>query len=152
MKNLIVLSFACLLVSCGVKSPYEAFRKENKKDITMSFGASRFVVNALVRDKEFRKFVQQSGIKKYHMLVAKEDSELLKSNFVGFLKDNNFEEIFHSNTADGKVYVYSFEKGDKLKEVIVKIEGGGSQMVLLNVKGDLKISDFEKLTASNEVN
>lgn len=151
MKNLIVLSFACLLVSCGVKTPYEAFRKENKEDVEMSFGASRFVVNALVRNKEFKSFTQQSGIKKYHMLVAKENPKFLKSNFVGFLKDNNFEEIFHANTSDGKVYIYSSEKGDKLKEVILKIEDG-SQMVLLNLRGDLKISNFEKLTASNEVN
>jgi hypothetical protein len=151
MKNLIVLSLACLLVSCGVKTPYEAFRKENKKDVALSFGASRFVVNALVRDKEFRNFTQQSGIKKYHMLVVKENSELLKVNFVGFLKDNNFEEVFHSNTSDGKIYIYSCEKGDKLKEVIVKIEGG-SQMVLLSVQGDLKINDFEKLTAFNDLN
>lgn len=150
MKNLIVLSFACLLVSCGAKSPYEAFRKENKKDVSMSFSASRFVVNALVSDKEFRNFSQQSGIKKYHMLVAKENSELLKSNFVGFLKNNNFEEIFHTNTSDGKIYIYSCEKGQKLKEVIMKIEGG-SQMVLLNVQGDLKVNDFEKLIAYNGI-
>jgi hypothetical protein len=151
MKNLIMLSLVCLLVSCGAKTPYEAFRKENKKEVALSFGASRFVVNALVRDKEFRNFTQQSGIKKYHMLVAKDNSELLKSNFVGFLKDNNFEEVFHSNTSDGKIYIYSCEKGDKLKEVIVKIEGG-SQMVLLSVQGDLKINDFEKLTAFNDLN
>jgi hypothetical protein len=151
MKNLIVLSLVCLLVSCGAKTPYEAFRKENKKDVALSFGASRFVVNALVRDKEFRNFTQQSGVKKYHMLVAKENSELLKSNFVGFLKSNNFEEIFHTNTSDGKIYIYSCEKGDRLKEVILKVEDG-SQMVLLNLRGDLKINDFEKLTASNEVN
>jgi hypothetical protein len=151
MKNLIVLSLVCLLVSCGAKTPYEAFRKENKKDVVLSFGASRFVVNALVRDKEFRNFTQQSGVKKYHMLVAKENSGLLKTNFVGFLKDNNFEEVLHSNTSDGKIYIYSCEKGDKLKEVIVKIEGG-SQMVLLSVQGDLKINNFEKLTAFNDLN
>jgi hypothetical protein len=151
MKNLIVLSLVCLLVSCGAKTPYEAFRKENKKDVAVSFGASRFVVNALVRDKEFRNFTQQSGVKKYHMLVAKENSELLKSNFVGFLKSNNFEEIFHTNTSDGKIYIYSCEKGDKLKEVIMKIEDG-SQVVLLNLRGDLKINDFGKLTAFSGVN
>ncbi|TRX38766.1 DUF4252 domain-containing protein [Flavobacterium sp. ZT3R18] len=151
MKNLIVLSLVCLLVSCGAKTPYEAFRKENKKDVALSFGASRFVVNALIRDKEFRNFTQQSGVKKYHILVAKENPEFLKSNFGGFLKNNNFEEVFHSNTSDGKIYIYSCEKGDKLKEVIVKIEGG-SQMVLLSVQGDLKINDFEKLTAFNDLN
>ena len=151
MRNLIVLSLVCLLVSCGAKTPYEAFRKENKEDVAMSFGASRFVVNALVRDKEFKSFTQNSGIKKYHMLVAKENSESLKSNFVDFLKVNNFEEIFHVNTSDGKVYIYSSEKGDKLKEVILKIEDG-SQLVLLNLKGDLKINDFGKLTAFNGVN
>ncbi|WP_268848901.1 DUF4252 domain-containing protein [Flavobacterium aestivum] len=151
MRKLIVLSLACFLVSCGVKTPYEAFRKENKEDVAMSFGASGFVVNALVRDKEFKNFAKHSGAKKYHMLVAKENPKFLKSNFVDFLKDNNFEEIFHTNTSDGKIYIYSFEKGDKLKEVIVKIEDD-SQMVLLNVQGDLKMSDFEKLTASNDVN
>jgi hypothetical protein len=151
MKNLIVLSLACLLVSCGAKTPYEAFRKENKKDVALSFGASRFVMNTFVRNKEFRNFTQQSGIKKYHILVAKENPKLLKSNFVGFLKDNNFEEIFHTNTSDGKIYIYSCEKGDKLKEAIVKIEDG-SQMVLLSVQGDLKVNDFEKLTAFNNMN
>jgi hypothetical protein len=151
MKNLIMLSLVCLLVSCGAKTPYEAFRKENKKDVVLSFGASRFIVNALVRDKEFRNFTQQSGVKKYHVLVAKENPELLKENFVGFLKDNNFEEVFHTNSSDGKIYIYSCEKGDKLKEVIVKIEGG-SQMLLLNVQGDLKVNNFEKLTAFNDLN
>jgi hypothetical protein len=151
MKNLILLSLACLLVSCGANTPYEAFRKENKKDVALSFGASRFVVNAVVRDKEFRDFTRQSGVKKYHMLVAKESSESLKSNFVSFIKDNNFEEIFHSKTSDGKIYVYSYEKTDMLKEVILKIEGD-SQMVLLNIRGDLKISDLEKLTTRNDLN
>jgi hypothetical protein len=151
MRNLMVLSLVCFLVSCGAKTPYEAFRKENKEDVAMSFGASGFVVNALVRDKEFKNFAKYSGAKKYHMLVAKENPKFLKSNFVDFLKGNNFEEIFHTNTSDGKVYIYSCEKEGKLNEVIMKIEDG-SQMVLLNVQGDLKMNDFEKLTASNEVN
>ncbi len=146
-----VFVLVLLLVSCGTVTPYEAFRKENKQDVALSFGASRFVLNRFIRDKEFRKFTKQSGVKKYHILVAKENPKFLKSNFAGFLVKNKYEEIFHTNTSDGKIYIYSCEKGDKLKEVIVKLEED-SQIIFLSFQGDLKINDFEKLTAFNEVN
>jgi hypothetical protein len=152
MKDIIALSLVLFLVSCGAKTPYEAFRKENKDEVAVSFGASSFVVNTIVRDKEFRNFTKQvSGIKKYHVLISKSNAEFLKSNFDIFLKKNNFEEIFHSANANDKIHIYSFEKGEQLKEVLVEIENG-SEILLVKVQGDLKINDLEKLTAFNEVN
>jgi hypothetical protein len=152
MKNIIVSSLVLFLVSCGTKTPYKTFQKENKDEVEVSFGASSFVVNALVWDKDFRDFKKQiSGIKKYHVLVSKSNPLFIKSNFDIFLKQNNFEEVFHLVKVNGKVRIFSFEKGEQLKEVIVEIENG-SELVLVKVQGDLKINDFEKLTAFNEVN
>jgi hypothetical protein len=150
-KIIIVLSLVLLLVSCGAKTPYEAFRKENKEEVAMSFGASAFVVKTLVGGKKFKDFSKQvSGIKKYHVLISKSNSQFLKPNFDVFLKNNKFEEIFHTANANEKVRIYSFEKGEQLKEVIVEIEDG-SEMILVKVQGDIKINNLEKLTAFNEV-
>jgi hypothetical protein len=152
MKNIIALSLALVLVSCGAKAPYEAFRKENKEEVAVSFGASRFLVRTLIGKDEFEDLTKQiSGIKKFHVLVSKSNPEFLKTNFDVFLKNNDFEEIFHSTNSNGKIRIYSFEKGEQLKEVFVEIENG-SEMVLVKVQGDLKINDFENLTAFNEVN
>lgn len=152
MKNLIVLSIVLVLFSCGTKTPYETFKKENKDEVAISFGASAFVINALIRDKEFREFTKQiSGIKKYQVLVSKSNTVFLKSNFEVFLKKNNFEEIVYSTKGNEKIRIFSFEKREQLKEVLVEIENG-SEMVLVKVQGDLKINNFEKLTALNEVN
>jgi hypothetical protein len=152
MKNLIVLSLVLVLVSCGAKEPYEAFKKENKEEVAISFGASSFVINALVWNKEFREFTKQvSGIKKYQVLVSKSNPVFIKSNFDVFLKQNKFEEIFYTAKGNEKVRIFSFEKEQQLKEVLVEIENG-SEIVLVKVQGDLKINDFEKLTAFNEVN
>jgi hypothetical protein len=152
MKNLIVVSIVFLLVSCGVTTPYEAFRKENKGEIAMSFGVSSLVVNSLVWDKDFRDFRKQiSGIKKYNVLVSKSNPTFIKSNFDTFLKQNNFEEILYTAKGNDKVRIFSLEKGEQLKEVLVEIEND-SQVVLVKVQGNLKINDFQKLTAFNEVN
>jgi hypothetical protein len=150
MKSLIVLSLVLLLISCGVQTPYEAFRKENKEDVAMSFGVSSFVVNTLVWDKDFRAFKKQvSGIKKYHLLVSRQSPLFIKANFDVFLKKNNFKEIFHLTKDHGVVRIFSSEKGEQMKEVVVEIENG-SEMVLVKVQGNLKINDFQKLTAFND--
>jgi hypothetical protein len=152
MKNLIVLSLVLLLVSCAAETPYETFKKENKEEVALSFGASAFMVNALVWDKEFREFTKQvSGIKKYQVLVSKSDPIFIRSNFNAFLKQNNFEEIYYSSKGNDRIRIYSFEKGAQLKEVLVEIEND-SQLVLVKVQGNIKINDFQKLTAFNEVN
>nr|WP_315256398.1 DUF4252 domain-containing protein [uncultured Flavobacterium sp.] len=152
MKNLIVISLVLVLVSCGANTPYETFRKENKEEISISFGVSSFVVNSLVWDKDFRDFRKQiSGIKKYNVLVSKSNATFIKSNFDAFLKQNNYEEIVYTAKGDEKVRIFSFEKGEQLKEVLVEIEND-SQVVLVKVQGNLKINDFQKLVAFNEVN
>ena len=152
MKNLIVISLVLVLVSCGANTPYETFRKENKDEISLSFGVSSFVVNSLVWDKDFRDFRKQiSGIKKYKVLVSKSNATFIKSNFDAFLKQNNYEEILYTAKGDEKVRIFSFEKGEQLKEVLVEIEND-SQVVLVKVQGNLKINDFQKLVAFNEVN
>jgi hypothetical protein len=152
MKNLIVLSLVLVFVSCGVKEPYEAFKKENKEEVAISFGVSSFVINALVWNKEFRDFRKQiSGIKKYNVLVSKSNSAFIKSNFDTFLKQNNYEEIVYTAKGNDKVRIFSFEKGEQLKEVLLEIENG-SEVVLVKVQGNLKINDFQKLVAFNEVN
>jgi hypothetical protein len=152
MKNLIVLSLVLLLVSCAAETPYETFKKENKEEVALSFGASAFMVNALVWDKEFREFTKQvSGIKKYQVLVSKSDPIFIRSNFNAFLKQNNFEEIYYSSKGNDRIRIYSFEKGAQLKEVLVEIEND-SQLVLVKVQGNIKINDFQKLVTFNEVN
>jgi hypothetical protein len=152
MKNLIVISLVLVLVSCGVNTPYETFRKENKEEISISFGVSSFVVNSLVWDKDFRDFRKQiSGIKKYSVLVSKSNSTFVKNNFDTFLKHNNYEEIVYTAKGNEKIRIFSFEKGEQLKEVLVEIEND-SQVVLVKVQGNLKINDFQKLVAFNEVN
>ncbi|PVX45234.1 uncharacterized protein DUF4252 [Flavobacterium sp. 103] len=152
MKNIIALSLALVLVSCGSKAPYETFRKENKEEVAVSFGASRFLVRTLIGKEEFEDLTKQiSGIKKFHVLISKSNPESLKTKFDVFLKNNDFEEIFHSANTNEKIRIYSFEKGEQLKEVIVEIENG-SELLLVKVQGDLIINDFEKLTAFNEVN
>jgi hypothetical protein len=151
MKNIIALSLALFLVSCGVKTPYAAFKKENKEQVAVSFGASRFLVKTIVGKKEFESLNSQvSGIKKFHILVSKPNPELLKENFKVFLKENDFEEIFQVNNVKDKVRIYSFEKGEDLKELLIEIEND-SEIVLLKVQGDLKINDLGSLTAFNDM-
>ncbi|WP_281323696.1 DUF4252 domain-containing protein [Flavobacterium sp. IMCC34518] len=152
MKNLFVLSIVFVLLSCGTKTPYETFKKKNKDEVAISFGVSAFVINTLIRDKEFREFTKQvSGIKKYQVLVSKSNPAFLKSNFDVFLKKNNFEEIVYTTKGNEKICIFSFEKGEQLKEVIVELEND-SQVLLVKVQGNLKINDFQKLVAFNEGN
>jgi hypothetical protein len=151
MKNIIALSLALFLVSCGAKTPYEAFKKENKNEVAISFGASRFLVKTLIGKEEFESLNSQvSGIKKFHVLVSKPNPGNLKESFKVFLKENNFEEIIQVNNVNDKVRIYSFEKGEDLKELLIEIENG-SEIVLLKVQGDLRINDVENLTAFNDV-
>lgn len=83
-------------------------------------------------------------------MVSKANPGHLKESFKVFLKENNFEEIIQVNNVNDKVRIYSFEKGENLKELLIEIENG-SEMVLLKVQGDLKINDVENLTAFNDV-
>jgi hypothetical protein len=152
MKNLIVGSALLLLVSCGAKTPYETFREENNEEVALSFGASSFVVNTLIRDKDFKEIRNQiSGIKKYKVLISKSNPVFIQSNFQNYLKQNNFQEIFHSTNNGENLRIYSLEKGTVLKEVLVEINNE-SQLVVVKVQGDLMINNMDKLTAFNEVN
>jgi hypothetical protein len=85
------------------------------------------------------------------VLVSKSNAAFIKSNFDAFLKQNNFEEIVYTAKGNEKIRIFSFEKGEQLKEVLVEIEND-SQVVLVKVQGNLKINDFQKLVAFNEVN
>jgi Na+-transporting NADH:ubiquinone oxidoreductase subunit NqrF len=151
MRNILALWLVLFLVSCGSKTTYEAFRKENKEEVAVCFGASSFLVRTLIGKEEFEDLTRQvSGIKKFHVLVSKPNPEFLKVNFDAFLRKNDFEEIFHVSDANEKIRFYSFAEGEQLKEVIVEIENE-SGIVLLKVQGDLKINDVENLTAYNDV-
>lgn len=150
MKKLICLSFIILLSSCASNTPYSTFRKDNKEDIAFSIGLSSFLVNSFISDKDFKDLTKHvSGIRKYRVLVSKENSTYFKKNFTIFLKNNDLDEIFHITNKNDKVHVYSYQKGGKLKEIIFKIEDE-KEIVVLSVEGNLKINDIQDLIVYNE--
>jgi len=152
MKKIIVISIVFLLVSCGTTTPYETFREANKEEVALSFGVSSLVVNSLVWNKDFKKVREQiSGIKKYHVLISKSNPTFIKTNFDVFLKQNNFQELFYTTKGQERIRFFSQESGNQLQEVLVEIENE-SELVLVKIQGDLKINDFQQLTAFNQVN
>ncbi|QLE01798.1 DUF4252 domain-containing protein [Galbibacter sp. BG1] len=147
MKNVLtILSAAFLLVSCGASTPYDAFRKENKKDIAFSLSASNFLVNMFVDEEDLKELNEVvGGISRYRVLVGeKVSAEYLESEFNTFIAKRGYESLMYVNSDGSRVGLYYFEKRGRVREVIMKVKDD-EDFVILSAEGNIKIKDLDKL-------
>ncbi|MFI2742708.1 DUF4252 domain-containing protein [Zhouia sp. PK063] len=146
MKKLFLLFITgLLLISCGVKTPYDSFRKEHKEDIAFSLGASNFLANMFMNKEDVRELKQVvDGISKYRVLVAKEESSAYLNNEFKKLVHHGYEQLFYVNDKGNTVNLYFFKRGGKIKELIVKVKDN-NDFVILSAEGNIKIKDLHGL-------
>ena len=147
MKKVFILFSLVLFVSCAVKTPYDAFTKENKQNINFSVGLSNFLVRNFVMDKESRIATKNLGIQKYRLVVSKQSSEIFETKLRAFLSKNNFEELVRVSKNGQKVNIYSYQINQSVKEVIVKVNNG-NEMFIISAKGkNILTSNLDSLVS-----
>lgn len=148
MKKIVIASLIVLFVSCGVKTPYDSFRKENKENITFSFSGSSFLINSFIRDKEFKKLTKDiEGIQKYRIVISETASSRFENKFDAFIKRDGLEEMVHISSEGSTIKMYSYSEKNKLKELIFKIYDGENLIVLSAEGKNIKINNAEQLNA-----
>ncbi|MDG3581032.1 DUF4252 domain-containing protein [Galbibacter pacificus] len=145
-KIAILAAVSFLIVSCGASTPYDSFRKENKKDIAFSLSASNFLVKMFVDDEDFREINKVvSGIHKYRVLISEEESsQYLENEFDDFVQRKGYESLMYVNSDGSKVGLFYYQKRNKIKEVLLKVKDD-EDFVVLSAEGNIKIKDLDRL-------
>ena len=100
------------------------------------------------------------GIKKIRLLVNTDNSDAFTKEItakVNDLSNKHFEPYVMVKSHEANVSMYTKESKDRLKDLFFYVNGQ-KESAILHVKTDIKISDFEKLSASfkkkdnNEIN
>ncbi|GLB49088.1 DUF4252 domain-containing protein [Neptunitalea lumnitzerae] len=146
MKKIFILLVSLVaLASCGTKTPYDTFREENKEEITFSLNASSTLANLFVNEDDIAGLKNVvSGIKNYRIMVSDNNGGALEKRFKELVNSKKYEELFRVSNNGDDVRLYFYKKGNKIKEIICKVNSK-ENLVVLSAQGNLKIKDLNKL-------
>lgn len=148
MKKIVFASLIVVFVSCGVKTPYDSFRKENKENITFSFSGSSFLINSFIGDKEFKKLTKDIvGIQKYRIVILETAPSRFENKFDAFIKRDGFEEMLRISNEGSNITMFAYSEKGKLKELFFKIDDGENLIVLSAEGNNIKINNADQLNA-----
>lgn len=141
MKKLSLIALLVVLCSCGVSTPYDTFKEDNKDAITFSVSTSAFLAHMFIDEDDVHEIKSVvHGVKRYKVLVADDKAELLEAKFKELAKSGAYEKLFYLNEQGNNVTLYMYKKKDKIREILLKVKEG-NDFVLVSVRGNLKIKD-----------
>jgi Domain of unknown function (DUF4252) len=139
MKKLILVFFPLLLISCGVKTPYDTFRKEHRKDIDISLGASSFLAHLFMDNEDIKEYKEiVDGISKYRVLISHKNTDRLNQHFKDFVAEKGYKELFYVKDDEATITLYLYKHRNKIREVIFKVNNT-NDFVMVSAEGNLKI-------------
>ena len=146
MKKVILVVAVLFLVSCGVKTPYDTFRKVNKDNTELSFGVPNFMLRNVVFDEDVKEITKKMvGIKKWRLLVSKEAVSDFDPTFTTFVHQNKYEELLKVSRENNTIHVYTYAQAGKTKEALLKVYNG-NHLVIISAEGkDLKFENLDLL-------
>ncbi|NAS29464.1 DUF4252 domain-containing protein [Flavobacteriaceae bacterium R38] len=155
MKRIICLSLVSLFAfSCATKTPYKEFKKENRKAADISIGMPAFLVHLFVPNEDVREFKEiVSGIRRYHVMVVSENIEQIDDTFDDLVENPDYEKLFYYREDGTKIDFYTYNKKNKIKEVVLKVKDG-DDLVIVNMQGNIKLnalpSEVEDIIAGRD--
>jgi uncharacterized protein (DUF2344 family) len=151
MRKLVILFLFVIFTSCATQTSFYDFYEDNQAESDFSIGLNTSLISSFLSDEDLEdiKPILEKA-KHVRILVFSEDSDPMTQKFKKFIKRSDFENLISIKSDDDKVKIYTLEKKDKIKEIVLDINTG-DELVLLGLKTNLSPEDLAELMKDNDI-
>jgi len=140
-----ILAVAFLLSSCASSTSFNSFYQENKKTSELSISSPAFLVKMFINKgdlQEFRPLFKK--VKHFKVLAFESNEKQVNKKFRKFVNKRNYETLFKVTDNGTNVQLYTSNKKDKIKEIVLQVKDGSSYY-LIGLKTNITENDFDKM-------
>ena len=151
MKNLLLAFIIVLLSSCATNTSFNTFYQKNQKNSDFSLGINSALIRGFLPDEDYNEVkTLLKKAKNVKILVFTEESEMVQSRFDKFINRSDFDDLIRIKSDNDKIKIYSLEKKDRIKEIILEISSDGD-LILLGLKTNISEKDLNNLLNDNQI-
>lgn len=151
MKNLLLAFIIVLLSSCATNTSFNTFYQKNQKNSDFSLGINSALIRGFLPDEDYDEVkTLLKKAKNVKILVFTEESEMVQSRFDKFINRSDFDDLIRIKSDNDKIKIYSLEKKDRIKEIILEISSDGD-LILLGLKTNISEKDLNNLLNDNQI-
>lgn len=142
MKKLTILSAAFVIVSCGVRSPYDSLKRDSRKAADFCLTLPSPLVYTFM-DAESRREMNHviEGVSRYGLMIFEDQPESGKQLFEKLNALPQYDTYLWVKEDGSVVTVKAFQKNGKVKEVLLLIQDK-ENTIIINAEGrNIKIDE-----------
>ncbi len=152
MKRILTAFFCFFLLSLTAQeAKFKEFYKSHKDESTFSVNLSSSFAGSFLNDEdnsELKNILDKSSDLKV-MVFSNKDNTVSK-DFKRFSKKNRLKTLIRAKDKKGKAEILFLEKGDYVREIIVRASADSDKFVLLGIKTKMTKDELAALLASSQ--
>ncbi|MBA6156202.1 DUF4252 domain-containing protein [Tenacibaculum sp. S7007] len=152
MRRILTAFFCFFLLSLTAQeAKFKQFYKSHKDKSAFSVNLSSSFAGSFLDDEdneELKNLLEQSS--DFKIMIFNNDDNTVSKDFRRFSKKNSLKTLVRAKDKKGKAEVLFLEKGDYVREIIVRASADSDKLVLLGIKTKITKDELASLLASSK--
>lgn len=153
MKRLTTFLFALFMMSATAQeTTFKEFYKQHSDKSAFSINLNASFAGSFLsdnEDKDLKKLLKNSGDFKL-MVFNNEDASVAK-DFKKYIRSNGLKTMARVKSDDSKAEFYILEKGDMIKEIVLRANSDDDKLVLFGLKTNLTKDELAEMMSNSNV-
>lgn len=154
MKRLTILVFALFAISVSAQeATFKKFYNSHSDQSAFSINLNASFAGSFLsddEDKDLKKLLKKSGDFKL-MVFNNEDASVAK-DFKKYIRKNELKTMARVKSDDSKAEFYILEKGDIVKEIILRANSDDDKLVLFGLKTNFTKDELAEMMNNSNIN
>lgn len=152
MRRILTALFCFFLLNITAQeAKFKQFYKNHKDKSAFSVNLSSSFAGSFLNDednKELKNLLEQSD--DFKIMIFNNDDNTISKDFRRFSKKNSLKTLVRAKDKKGKAEVLFLEKGDYVREIIVRASADSDKLVLLGIKTKITKDELASLLTSTK--
>ncbi len=152
MKRILTTFFCLLVISISAQeAKFKQFYKNHKDKSAFSVNLSSSFAGSFLDDednKELKNLLEQSD--DFKVMIFNNEDNTVSKDFKRFSRKNKLKTLVRAKDKAGKAEVLFLEKGNYVREIVVRASADSDKLVLLGIKTKITKDELASLLASTK--
>ena len=153
MKRLTTFLFALFIMSATAQeTTFKEFYKQHSEKSAFSINLNASFAGSFLsdnEDKDLKKLLQKSG--DFKLMIFNNEDNSVSKDFKKYLKKNNLTTMARVKSDNSKAEFYVLEKGNMIKEIVLRANSDDDKLVLFGLKTNLTKDELAEMMSNSNV-
>lgn len=153
MKQIILVVVAIFTFSINAQEPtFKKFYNLHKDDAAFSLNLSASFAGSFLNDEDqadLKELIKKTS--DFKLMVFNNEDNILQKDFRKYIKKNNLKTLARVKEEEGKADFYFLEKGDYIREIVLKASSDDENLVLFGLKLKITMEELSEMMSKSNI-